>query len=100
MEFLKRNYEKILLSVILLGLAVVAFWLINQVVNEKAKLDEMMKGAEGESHRKISPADTKAAQATLARVQNPGEFALPVQHRLFNSMKWVRQPDGKIQKIT
>ena len=100
MEFLKRNYEKILLSVVLLGLAVVAFWLINQVVNEKENLDKMITGDGGPTHKKISPADTKAAQATLARVKNPGEFTLPLEHRLFNSMKWVRQPDGKIQKIT
>ena len=100
MEFLKRNYEKILLSVILLALAVVAFWLIIQVGSENAKLEEIGKGFSETPHKKINPVDTKKAQVTLDRVKNPGEFALPPQHRLFNSMKWVRQPDGKIQKIT
>lgn len=100
MEFLKRNYEKILLSVVLLGLAVVAFWLIIQVGAEKSKLEDMMKETEGPAHKKISPVDTKAVEVSLARVKSPGEFSLPLQHRLFNSMKWVRQPDGKIQKIT
>ncbi len=99
MEFLKRNYEKILLSVVLLGLAVVAFWLISQVVQEKEKLEGVIQGPEV-VHKKISPVDTKAVEAIRARVKSPGEFALPPQHRLFNSMKWVRQPDGKIQKIT
>ncbi len=100
MEFLKRNYEKILLSVILLALAVVAFWLIIQVGSEKTKLDEIGKVAGDAPHKKIAPLDTKKAQATFDRVKNPGEFALPLNHRLFNSMRWVRQPDGKIQKIS
>ena len=100
MEFLKRNYEKILLSVILLALAVVAFWLIIQVGAEREKLKEAEAGVTPATHKKITPVDTKKAQATLDRVRDPGEFALPLQHRLFNSMKWVRQPDGKIQKIS
>ena len=100
MEFLKRNYEKIVLTVILLGLAVVAFWRIIQVGSEREKLEEMRKGSSDVPHKKITPVDTKKAQATLDRVKNPGEFTMPLQHRLFNSMRWVRQPDGKIQKIS
>ena len=98
MEFLKRHYEKILLSVVLLALAGVAFWLIVEVGKEKAKLKEVEDTPT--THKKINPVDTQKAQATLDKVKNPGEFALPLQHRLFNSMKWVRQPDGKIQKIS
>jgi hypothetical protein len=41
MEFLKNNYEKVILSFVLLGLAVAAVLLLTSVDSEKRALEEI-----------------------------------------------------------
>ena len=45
MEFLKKHYEKIILSVVLLGLAVAAFMLTVQVQNVTRSIEEQSQSA-------------------------------------------------------
>ena len=98
MEFLKNNYEKVILSVVLLGLAVAAVLLLTWVANEKRALEE----AEGliiqTPPKPLKPIDLSTNEAALQRLVavKPVSLRLGGEHNLFNPVQWHRMPDGRL----
>ncbi len=98
MEFLKNNYEKVILSVVLLGLAVAAVLLLTWVGNEKRALEE----AEGliiqTPPKPLKPVDLSTNQAALQRLVSvkPASLKLGGEHNLFNPVQWHKLPDGRL----
>ncbi len=99
MGFIKRHYEKILLSLVLLGLAAAAAWLTVKVGAVKKEL--------GEEKQKLNlpggaPENFTSAQElvqTLTLVSNPPPVELDGPHLLFNPVLWKQRPDGTIFPI-
>lgn len=94
MGFIKRHYEKILLSLVLVGLAVAAALLTIQVNGVKKGLSK--------DKQKLTPGNTSVVThddagkflETLTLITNPPPVDLANPHLLFNPVTWKRKSDG------
>lgn len=89
MEFLKKHYEKILLSVVLLGLAAAAAWLPAAIREAQSELEVADPGGQA-STKPMAAIDLAAAKAAMERVKNPTVVVLSGEHNLFNPVTWKR----------
>lgn len=101
MEFLKKHYEKVLLSVVLLILAAAAGWLSIRVKGKQNELRQKIDVAFNPGERPLPPVDLATNEAVLARIQKPLQLELTVSNHVFNPMQWVKMPppDEKVLAI-
>ena len=99
MEFLKKHYEKLILSVVLLGLAVVAATLPMQVNKERESEENRKNSLIGAPVTKFPPVDLSTNVAILEKVKKPIKFDIAGKHNLFNPLPWVEKPNGELVKI-
>jgi hypothetical protein len=112
MEFLKKHYEKIILCLVLLGLAAAAVWMRTAIekVRESAPPPAVTPTAgptRGRGPRAgavanssgLAPIDLSSNQTTLSQVTNPPPISLAGEHNLFNPVTWKRKSDGTYLKI-
>jgi hypothetical protein len=99
MEFLKKHYEKLILSLVLLGLAVVAATLPMRVSQEKQKEEDRKNSLIGAKVTPFPPVDLSTNQAILEKVKTPIHFDVAGKHNLFNPVTWVERPNGELQKV-
>ncbi len=99
MDFIKRHYEKVLLSVVLLGMVVYAALLPGKINQEhaalKAKLDNIIQGLK----KDMPPLDLSRQEAALNKLRNPTPLIISGSHNLFNPVKWVQKPTGERIKL-
>jgi len=99
MEFLKKNYEKILLGAVLTGFAVLVVFLFLWVSNEKQKLSQRTNVIVKRSTQAAPPLNLEQYDEILQKVKTPPVLDLTMTNRLFNPVKWQKAPDGKLIKI-
>ena len=102
MQFLKKHYEKVLLSIVLLGLAAAAGALPWQVSHERDRLEEIRRNLTVKVKPKpFRPLDEWLAtnKTTLARLENPLRLEFSGPHNLFNPVQWKKRADGQIIPI-
>ena len=99
MQFLKKlkaHYDKIVLGVVLLAVAVMALFLTQAASSERSKLDEQLNkrvtGKQGEA----KAVDLAAGSASLERLSQPAAVQLAGEHKTFNPLTWVYKSDGTI----
>ena len=99
MDFLKKHYEKVLLGVVLVGLAVGAAllpWMISKERDlERAKADEII----NRPIKALRPLDLSRATNLMARAATPMTLDFSTDHKLFNPVLWRKTPDGTWKKI-
>lgn len=93
MEFLKNHYEKVLLSVVLLALAVVA-----ALLPSKTKSTEALPAEPARKNSYQEP-DVSTNKMAMDQAGKRSRIEWPGIHNLFNPAKWKRRPDGRIEKI-
>jgi hypothetical protein len=97
MQFLSKHYEKIILSVVLAGLAVAAALLLLKVSSVQTELENVTQGI---VTRKIDPLpalDMSTNQAVLRRVTNRQPIAVSQPgHLLFNPIMWIKTADNRM----
>lgn len=99
MEFFKKNYEKIVLVVVLLGLTVAACALPFIISSKRAALDNLIVNTV--PHPKPLPKlDMSLEDTALQRAQSPFTLDYTTKHNLFNPVLWKRKPDGALIKET
>lgn len=91
MDFLKAHYEKLILGVVLLGLAVAA-WFVSAAPKGEDEFGQSPGAVVFES--KATPLDTSTYDVALARFNALTNLDLENQHHLFNPNVWQRKPDG------
>ena len=99
MEFLKNNYEKVILSVVLLGLAVAAALLPIWVAGEKRALEEADNQITQTERKDLKSIDLATNQTVLQRVVKATALHLAGEHNLFNPVPWQRVRDGRLIPI-
>jgi hypothetical protein len=100
MEFLKKNYEKLILSIVLLGLAAAAALLPSWVSEEKQRLNDILNPPPSRNQPKeFKPLNLTTNEAILRRARRPEPLKLAGEHPLFNPVQWKRLPDGNLIKI-
>jgi hypothetical protein len=99
MEFLKNNYEKVILSVVLLGLAVAAALLPTWVASEKRALDETDNLIAQTERKELKSVNLSTNEIVLQRVVKATALHLSGEHNLFNPVPWQRMRDGHLIPI-
>ena len=96
MDFLKKHYEKIVLGVVLIGLAVAVAVLPFFISSEKAKLADMKSAV---LHPKVKPLtnlDLSVSEQALKRMATPAVIDFGPPNRLFNPMPWQKAADAHL----
>lgn len=101
MLFIKKHYEKVLLSVVLLGLAVAAAALPLQVSHVRQFLDETVSSVVRTTPKPFKPLDEylRTNEVVLKQFEGPVEFIFSSPHNIFNPVMWRKRPDGRLEKI-
>jgi hypothetical protein len=110
MEFLKKHYEKIILCLVLLGLAAAAVWMRTAidkvresapppVVTPTAGPPRGRGGKAAPAASGLAPIDLSSNQGSLSQVTNPPPISLSGDHNLFNPVTWKRKSDATLLKI-
>lgn len=88
MQFLKKNYEKIVLAVVVIAaLGIVAFLPI-MVSHEKQKLDDLENVSIPPHPKALPPLDLSKEDAFLKQAQAPVNLNLAEPHKVFNPVRW------------
>lgn len=98
MQFLKKHYEKIILSLVLLGLAAAAALMVVKVSQEGEKEAQRLQDEQKGKAKKFPPIDLTTNKVTLERLSKPRPVVLAGEHNLFNPVPWEKTPDGTIRK--
>ncbi|HEY1173411.1 MAG TPA: hypothetical protein VGH19_18725 [Verrucomicrobiae bacterium] len=100
MQFLKKHYEKIILCIVLLALAVAAVMLSIKVSNVKRSLVKAGKTIDSYPRVPLKAVDLTAFQNSLAVHTNAPALSMTNRHLLFNPVRWYKKPDGNIIKVS
>ena len=95
MDFLKKNYEKLLLGVVLLGLAVAVGFLPFLISSQRRALQEQEDSVRPANVKALTNLDLTIAEAALKRVSTPALIDFGPPNRLFNPMPWQKAADGR-----
>jgi len=98
MDFLKKHYEKIILGVVLLGLAVAVVFIPFKVGSERNQLEEKRKSLIARKVAPLTNIDLAMPEAALKRVGVPVVLNFSTGHRLFNPMPWQKGASGNLIK--
>ena len=97
LDFLKRHYEKIVLSVVIAALAAAAYMGPKLLELEQQKLpkipDEPGKAAG------IQPVNLGPLEGLMQAMTNPPALTLNGDHHVFNPVVWKMNPDGTLTKF-
>jgi len=99
MDFLKKHYEKVLLGVVLLGLALAVAFLPFKIASEKQKLEDMRNQL---IHPKVKPLANlilTSPESVLKRMAAPALIDFSAPNKLFNPMPWQKAADGHLIKV-
>jgi hypothetical protein len=99
MQFIKKNYEKILLGLVLVGLVAAAVFLLFLVSNERQAQEERRVKIGARPVKSLPPVDLGQADALLKRAAMQVVLVLSDNNnRLFNPVRWQKSADGRIFK--
>ena len=99
MDFLTKNYEKVLLGLVLLGLAVGAVFLILLIPSERAKLRDKSNEILTRPAKPLASLDLSKVSALVERPVAGDCLDLASTNKVFNSVQWLRKADGSLIKI-
>ncbi len=99
MQFIKKNYEKILLGLVLVGLVVVAVLLLLKVSSEKQAQQDRRTMIINRPVKPLPAMEMDQADALLKRAESPLVLSFSDNtHKLFNPVRWQKTTDGKLLK--
>jgi hypothetical protein len=99
MEFLKKHYEKMVLCLVLLGLAGAVLWMKSAVEDAKQKAGGPVSLGAPPRTAPPAPLDLSLGLQALAQVTNPPAVVLSGDHNLFNPVTWKRKTNSELLKV-
>jgi hypothetical protein len=99
MQFIKKNYEKVLLGLVLVGLVGAAVLMLFLVGNERQAQEERRMKIIHRPAKSLPPVDLGRADTLLKRAAMTVVLVLSDNNnRLFNPVRWQKSADGRIFK--
>ena len=99
MDFIKKNWEKVLLGVVLVGLAVAVAFLPLRIASERETLKQTSEAILNPTVKALTELDMASADAALKRFSSPLVLDFSTDHRLFNPVLWQKAVDGRQIKV-
>ena len=93
MDFIKKHYEKVILSVVLLAVAIVVFLLTVEVGTVKEELAEQLAQKTVKKGASIPALDLSTQKLVVARSSQPLKVVLDGPHNTFNPGTWEKSGD-------
>ena len=95
MSFIKKNYEKVLLGAVLLGLVGSLLFLPYVIARDKQQQDDQKNSLTHPAVKPVKPVDMSLETNVLNRVQSTYGLDFETTNRLFNPMQWKKTPEGQ-----
>jgi hypothetical protein len=100
MDFLKKHYEKIILSLVLLGLVAGALvFLLIVIPGDRDAIDQMTKDLSHPRPTPLVPLDLTEQNNLLERMKSSYDLDFSTTNKLFNPVQWQMGADKKLIKI-
>jgi len=99
MQFIKKNYEKILLGLVLIGLVGAVAFLPFLVTNEKQRLNDLRNSIINRQPKPLPPLELGRYDSSLKRAATPLVLDFSSTNRLFNPVRWLKGPNGLIKVL-
>jgi hypothetical protein len=99
MDFIKKNWEKVLLGVVLVGLLIAVVMLPIKIAGEKAELEAVRLSITERPVKEIEPVDLSAMEQVVARANQPVSLDLTTSNRVFNPVPWKRSASGQLLRV-
>jgi hypothetical protein len=99
MNFVKKHYEKILLSVVLLGLMGVLMFMLYLIPSEGQRLADIRTSIIKHSVKPLDPVDLTRETNVSARLQSPYKLDFSTTNKLFNPLPWQKRVDGTLVPV-
>jgi hypothetical protein len=99
MDFVKKNYEKILLSAVLVGLVGALVVLPFIIEGDKQKLQDMSTQVLTASGKPLPDLEMTNQNDALLRLQSPYQLDFETTNKLFNPLEWQKTPDNRVFPI-
>jgi len=99
MDFLKKHYEKLILGVVLVGLAVAVAALPFKVASDKQALEDTRNSLIFPKVKELTNLDLTLAETALKRAATPPRLDFGAPNRLFNPMPWQKTADDRIVPV-
>lgn len=96
MDFIKKNYEKVLLGAVLVGLAIAVASLPLMISSEKQQRQERTATVTRSKARPLTNLNLTVTEATLKRTTAAAKLDLSPPNKLFSPMAWQKLPDNKL----
>jgi hypothetical protein len=96
MDFVKKHYEKILLTVVLLGLVGALVFLPFLIAGDQQKVRDMTGVVLNPKVIPLPELDLTRQTNVVERLQSSYTLDFSATNRLFNPLKWQKKPDGSI----
>ena len=96
MQFLKKNYEKILLGLVLAGLIGVLVFMLFYIASDEQAMQDHANGLINPSVKPLPDLDLTVESNATARMQSPYKLDFENGNRLFNPMDWQKALDGSM----
>ncbi|MFZ0829358.1 MAG: hypothetical protein WAO02_18260 [Verrucomicrobiia bacterium] len=96
MDFVKKHYEKILLTVVLLGLVGALVFLPFMIANDQQRVRDMTSVVLSPKVAPLPALDLTRQTNAFARLQAPYNLDFSATNKLFNPLQWQKRPDGSL----
>ena len=93
-DILKSHYEKLMLGLALLGLAVAVVVLLQAKAEEEQKINDYLQRVAAARPAPVKAVDLGRLEGTIKKAQAPPGLNLDGEHKVFNPVKWQRRGDG------
>jgi len=100
MEFIKKQYEKLVLGFVLLAVAGLAISLVFSVSQVRSDLENALQQLAGAKQKPLVPEnlETNLTQTYLKKVTQRPQIVLAGQdHYTFNPITWTRASSGRLE---
>ncbi len=96
MQFIKKNWEKLLLAVIVLAALGIAVFLPFVVSKQKQEVDDALNSYIKAKRKPMPPIDLSVQETFLKRAQSDAPLDLVTPHKIFNPVRWQMATDGHV----
>jgi hypothetical protein len=100
MDFVKKHYEKIILSVVLMGVVGFLVFLPFVISSDQQRQKEMGDAVISPKVTPLPPLDLTQQTNALERLMSPANFDFSTTNKLFNPVVWKKAANGDLIKIT
>ncbi len=99
MDFIKKNYDKVILGAVLLGVVGFLVFLPFVISHDQADLQAMTTTVISHKVLPLPPVDMTEQSNIMQRLQAPTNFDFSTPNKLFNPLEWKKNADGTMFPI-